>query len=374
MILNHRFYGTWSEKLSARTASTTRTTRAGLWSARARGKEETDVHVHDRAPRPAAARDRRRRPTSTLLWWNALERTDGFLHWGFARFLAPRKGATRPRNPYDDPLSWTNGSLVERRGAPDLPGRLARDGLDDPMAAVARAHAARRRARTSSAPPARASATPRSTRELGRIFGRVRTVRCAGYTWPRYSRRAADYELGALRDRGDGARGGQPRRGVRPPRARAPELPEAETRLRARRSLELHRRLARDRRPAPSAGAAGATWRRARRARISRWGGAASTCWSSSTATRRLLVHLRMTGNLLAASRPCPPARATSGRARPRRRRARHLHGRAPLRHLAPALDGRARRLPGCPPRARAGRRRLRRRGAATGARGGARR
>ncbi len=203
VILNHRFYGTWTSKLERQNGiDHTYDTRRLVERARSRGKEIwTYTYTIGRRGLPQLAIDAPATDVSTLLWWNALERTDGFLHWGFARFLAPRKGATRPRNPYDDPLSWTNGSLVSNGEASLIyPARSARYGLDDPTAApVSSLRLERMRLGVESANLVRAARASLGDaavqRELGRIFGRVRTVPGAGYTWPRYSRRAADYEL-----------------------------------------------------------------------------------------------------------------------------------------------------------------------------------
>jgi hypothetical protein len=144
-----------------------------------------------------------------LMLWNAYERNVGWLTWHINRWVDGRvlnAAKAGPRNPYDDPISskTPNGQLANGDVSLIYPPVASRYGLTDPTAppvsslrleeirdgidAVNLVSLYRDRFGDAA-----------TRKAFGTIFGKVRVVPGAGYTWPEYSNTGLSNRMEQLR-------------------------------------------------------------------------------------------------------------------------------------------------------------------------------
>jgi hypothetical protein len=83
---------------------------------------------------PSVAIDAPATDRHLLLLWNVYEGSNGWLHWGIARYVDP-KNNNRARNPYQSPLALTGSVLANGEATLMYPGYAPQYGLTDRTAA-----------------------------------------------------------------------------------------------------------------------------------------------------------------------------------------------------------------------------------------------
>jgi hypothetical protein len=211
LIAAHRYYGTWTSGLEKQFRIDHTLDAYKLQQKLRKRSKEVWSYTYFMPTKsiPQLAIDAPPTDPQLLMLWNAYERNVGWLTWHINRWVDARvlnAAKAGPRNPYDDPISskTPNGQLANGDVSLIYPPVASRYGLTDPTAppvSSLRLEEIRDgidavnlvslyRDRFGDAPTRKA---------FGTIFGKVRVVPGAGYTWPEYSNTGLSNRMEQLR-------------------------------------------------------------------------------------------------------------------------------------------------------------------------------